>query len=257
MYPATDKQPMLVLPFDRAITTVDLRGLDLEVWGSIGAIGVSFPCLSSLCTWYTVQHWSRVDLPAQWELRRMGSLRHLSINIQVRNAWSDRFLDYRGLWGHLDRPFDLRVLPNLKTLRIPLRLFMAPDEISMHNANDVLPVTLETLVLCIDLQVHRLESPNREVSEWSWDQGDEHSISDPRSCAQTIRLALDFLEDILWCASSEYRNLRTLILEYKIDDFGDRDWSFRNEALGKFTMRIDVLRQEFQRHRIRFSLVAL
>lgn len=187
----------------------------------------------------------------------MGSLRHLSINIQVWNTWRDRFLDYRGLWGHPDRPFDLRALPNLETLRIPLRLFMAPDEISMHNASDVLPVTLETLVLSIDLQVHRLESSDEEESEWIWKQGDGYSISDPRSCAQTIRLALDFLDDILWCASSGYLSLRTLILEYKIDDFGDQDWSFRDEALEEFTMRLGVLRQEFQSHGIRFSLVAL
>lgn len=227
------------------------------MWARVGAIGLSFPCLSSLSTWYAVQHWSRLNLPAQWELSRLGSLRHLSINIQVWNTWRDRFLDYRGLWGHPDRPFDLRVLSNLETLRIPLRLFMAPDEISMHDASEVLPVTLETLVLYIDLQVHRLESPDREVTEWRWDQGDGYPISDPRSCAQTIRLALGFLEDILWCASSRYRSLRSLILEYKIDDFGDRDWPFRNEALGKFMMRLDVLRQELQRHGIRFSLVAL
>ena len=188
----------------------------------------------------------------------MSSLRHLRIDVQVRNRWIDRELDYRDHWRYPERPFDLCMLENLDTLRIPLKLFIGPDEISMHSSTDVLPAALKTLVLFVDLQLHRAERLDNEESEWRGDEGDGQFISDPQSCAQTIRLATEFLQDIHWCADRSFTNLRTLILEYKIDDgFGDRDWSVRDKAMREFIARLQVLEASFQTQGIHFNLTAL
>ncbi|KAG6354037.1 hypothetical protein INS49_005008 [Diaporthe citri] len=204
-------------PLGKAVTSLDLRGSWPVDWKKVGAIGFSFTDLSPLSTWYAVQHWSRTDLLSWWELRQMRSLRHLNIDIQARNTWGDRFQQYRELWGQSGEPSNLCVLPNLETLRIPLRLFMESDEVSMYDSSDVLPATLKTLVLFVDLQLHRAEPLANEQSEWRGDQVDGYLISDPRSCAQTIRMTIEFLENIYWCAPTDFRYLRTLILEYKID----------------------------------------
>lgn len=103
---------------------------------------------------------------------------------------------------------------------------MEVDEVSMHRSSNVLPATLKTLVLTIDLQLHSPEPLYNEESEWIGNGGG-HPAADRRSCAETIRLAIEFLDDIQECAHSAFPHLRALTLEYKIDeDFGDRDDSF-------------------------------
>lgn len=128
----------------------------------------------------------------------------------------------------------------------------------MHSSSDVLPTTLRTLALFVDLQLHLSEPLEDEESEWIGGEGDGNAISVPLSCAQTIRLALEFLQDIHWCANRHFPNLSTLILQYKIDDdLGDRDWSVRNGAMGEFMARLQALAGSFQTQGINFSLTAL
>lgn len=187
----------------------------------------------------------------------MRSLLNLNINIQARNGWGDRFQEYCGLWVRPWAPFDLCELDSLETLKIPLRLFMEIDEVSMHRSSSVLPATLETLVLTIDLQLHSPEPLYNEESVWRGN-GDGRPAADRRSCAETIRLAIEFLEDIQECAGSAFPDLRTLTLEYKIDeDFGDRDWSFRTEALEEFLGKLQYLRAGFHTQMVHFSWKAL
>lgn len=247
------------LPLGKAITSLDMRGSWPPDWKNVGAIGLAFTDLSSLSTWYAVQHWTRANLLAWWELRKMRSLRHLRIDVQAGNSWGDRFRQYRELWGRPDEPFDLCELPNLQTLRVPLRLFVESDEDSMHSSIDVLPDTLDTLVLFVDLQLHLAEPLANEESEWRGHQVDGYFISDPRSCAQTIWLVVEFLQDIIYrLAESDFSNLETLVLEYKIDhDFGGRDWSFRNEAMGEFMGTLEHLRESFGMQGVNLSWVEL
>lgn len=246
----------------KAITTVDLRGWYRADWKDVGAIGFSFPCLSSLSTWPAVQHWSRERLPSLWELQEMRSLRHLTIDIQVINYWGERIQRYHQFWDHPGQPFDLCELPILETLRIPLRLFMDPNETSIHRSNEVLPARLKTLVLFIELQLHCAGPLDEEESEWvgeECDQAEESYISDRRSCALTARLAVEFLQDIIdQCANSHFQHLRTLILEYKIHDhFGGQDWSFGNKAMGNFMAQLQKIKASFGMQGSNFSWITL
>lgn len=240
-----------------AITFLDMRGSSPVNWRDIGAIGLLFPCLSSLSTWYTVQHWSRPHLPSRWELRQMSCLRHLGIAIHARNRYSDRSWEYHGRRGDPEQVFDLRVLPNLETLKVPLRLFMEPDGNSMCKSRRVLPATLMTLVLFVDLVPNTAQSLYNEESEWE-DNSYGYSIWYPRSCAQSIRLTIDFLDDIKRCAHRRFPSLRKLTVEYEMDeDTGSRDHSFRDTAMGGFTARLQKFGELFEKKGITFRSIAV
>lgn len=226
-------------------------------WRDIGAISLFFPCLSSLSTWYTIQHWSRLYLPARWELAQMSSLRHLSIAIHARNRYSDWSWERGDAEDDPEQAFDLRVLPNLETLKIPLRLFMEPDGESMRRSRHVLPATLKTLVLFVDLQPNTAEPLYSEESQWV-DDGFGYSVWYPRSCAQSLQLTIEFLNDIKRCARRRFPNLRELTVEYEEDDYtGGRDRSFRDAAMGEFMARLQKFGASFERKRITFRSIAL
>lgn len=259
-YIIVDTPPILgqrLLAPSNAITCLDLRGSASVDWSDIGAISLFLPCLSSLSTWYTIQHWSRRYLPARWELAQMSCLRHLNIAIHARNRYSDRSWECDDPEDDPEQAFDLRVLPNLETLKIPLRLFMKPDGESMHRSRHVLPATLKTLVLFVDLQPNTAEPLYNEESEWV-DEGFGYSVWYPQSCAQSIQLTIEFLKDIKRCALIRLPKLRRLTVEYEVDDYTDgRDRSFRDAAMGEFMARLQEFGESFGRRSITFRSIAL
>lgn len=235
------------------VTFIDVRGSSPVNFTDIGAIGLFVQGLSSLSRWYTVQHWSSPHLPARWELAQMSSLRHLSIAVHTKNRYSTRSWHLYYFWGN-PKAIDLRVLPRLETLKIPLLLFKDPDADSMCKSQLVLPATLKTLVLFVDLRPNTARRYYTEESEWEH-KGYVFSIS--RSCGQSIRLTIDFLNDIKRCAHGTFPRLCKVTVEYKMDKYTGGDRSFRDAAMEYFIAQLRRLEAEFGMQGINFSLIAL
>lgn len=240
------------------ITCLDLRGKTAVDWKTVDAIGLSFPPLSSLSTWFAVQHWLRQRLPARWELRQMNSLRHLSIAINARNRYSDSSWESPGAEYNPEKAFDLRVLPHLETLKIPVRLFKEPEEDWILPSSDVLPPTLKTLVLFINLQPNTQRKDYDEEIEW--DKYWEFLLPNlyHRSCAQSIRLTIRFLRSLKDCAQQEFPNLRRVTLEYDTgNEDEDENPSFRRKAMERFTRLLQDLQDSFWRRGVYFDVTKL
>lgn len=201
------------------ISSIDSKVACDMPWDDIWTIGSLFPALSSLKLSHLVHTESRRwAQSASSDRFQMQGLDDLSIDIDSLEKWypSEWFLD------SIKARFCLA--PNLKSLRIPLRLFRKHTEVPdlMCHPVEVLPGTLEKLVLVADLRVY---------PEEDWDNGADFVVEDEygQEVPYPIRSPLSyswtvwFLQSLQRSTERYFPGLEMVTLEYKTNLIKDPD----------------------------------
>lgn len=143
----------------------------------------------------------------------MAHLLHLSIDITSPEGWS--YCE----WFSDSIQSQFQFAPMLETLRIPLRLLRNPFEAGglMLNPVEVLPRTLQSLILIADLKVFELYDPRGErippVEEYYFE--DTIQLTYPIVCHLSVERTLEFLEAIEANSPDYFSDLKMLAIEYE------------------------------------------
>ncbi|KAK7711029.1 hypothetical protein SLS63_012775 [Diaporthe eres] len=204
---------------------------------------------------------TRTDRPEEYQtfkdLLNLPSLSHIIVRRPVPEPFQ-AYEIYLELLNSIKSQF--RFAPMLETLRIPMRLFRDPDDENgvMFHPGEVLPGTLQSLVLTADLRVFpKWHADGEDVLPVEEDYQDE-GITIPYPIARhlSIQETIWFLETIAAISPTYFSQLNMLRLGYGTSRINDRDFAAINEMLNSverdFVSEIQALQGTMEQNGIHF-----